>query len=63
MSEALGVRVREGGFSNGGVVPLGGGDAVEAFLDGLREGEEGKGEEGKGEERKGDEGGGTMETD
>jgi 26S proteasome regulatory subunit N13 len=37
LSEALNVPVRNGGFMRRGGVPLGGGDAVEAFLDGVKE--------------------------
>jgi 26S proteasome regulatory subunit N13 len=37
LSEALGIPVRNGGFMSRGGVPLGGGDAVEAFLDGVKE--------------------------
>jgi 26S proteasome regulatory subunit N13 len=37
ISEALNIRVRNGGFMRRGGVPLGGGDAVEAFLDGVKE--------------------------
>lgn len=36
ISEALKVPVENGGFVRGGGVPLGGGDAVEAFLEGVR---------------------------
>lgn len=37
LSEALSITVRNGGFMRRGGVPLGGGDAVEAFLDGVKE--------------------------
>lgn len=37
ISEALRVPVANGGFMRRGGVPLGGGDAVEAFLDGVRQ--------------------------
>lgn len=37
ISEALQVPVRNGGFMRRGGVPLGGGDAVEAFLDGIKD--------------------------
>ena len=38
ISEALGVGVRNGGYvKRGGGVPLGGGDAVEAFVEGVKE--------------------------
>lgn len=36
ISEALGVTVENGGFVRGGNVPLGGGDAVEAFVEGVK---------------------------
>lgn len=36
ISEALKIPVENGGFIRGGGVPLGGGDAVEAFLEGVR---------------------------
>lgn len=36
ISEALGVRVENGGFMRGGSMPLGGGDAVEAFVEGVK---------------------------
>lgn len=36
IAEALGVSVENGGLVNGGRVPLGGGDAVEAFVDGVK---------------------------
>ncbi|KAI9864938.1 MAG: hypothetical protein M1813_002709 [Trichoglossum hirsutum] len=38
ISEALGVGVKNGGFMQGGGMPLGGGEAVEAFLEGVKEG-------------------------
>ena len=37
ISEALHIPVKNGGFMRRGGVPLGGGDAVEAFLDGVRD--------------------------
>jgi 26S proteasome regulatory subunit N13 len=37
ISEALQIPVANGGFMRHGGVPLGGGDAVEAFLDGVRQ--------------------------
>lgn len=46
VAEALGVRVADGGFVRGGRVPLGGGEAVEAFVDGVKRTVE---EEGEGE--------------
>jgi 26S proteasome regulatory subunit N13 len=36
IAEALGIQVQNGGLVRGGSVPLGGGDAVEAFVDGVR---------------------------
>ena len=36
ISDALKVKVANGGYVRGGNVPLGGGDAVEAFLDGFK---------------------------
>ena len=38
VSEALGVRVENGGMIRGGSVPLGEGAAVEAFLEGVKRG-------------------------
>ena len=48
VSEALGVKVENGGFMVRGGMPLGGGEAVEAFLEGVKKGveEEMKAEEG-----------------
>lgn len=37
ISEALQIPVKNGGFMRRGGVPLGGGDAVEAFLDGVKD--------------------------
>jgi 26S proteasome regulatory subunit N13 len=37
ISEALNIPVRNGGYMRRGAVPLGGGDAVEAFLDGVKD--------------------------
>lgn len=37
ISEALNITVQNGGFMRRGGVPLGGGDAVEAFLDGVKD--------------------------
>lgn len=47
VSEAMGVRVRNGGYMvEGGSAPFGGGEAVAIFLNGIRRGvEEDKGEE------------------
>lgn len=42
VSEALRIPVKDGGFIRRGGVPLGGGDAVEAFLNGVRDGEKDK---------------------
>lgn len=36
ISEALGVKVENGGLMRGSSVPLGGGDAVEAFVEGVK---------------------------
>jgi 26S proteasome regulatory subunit N13 len=36
ISEALGVKVQNGGLVRGGSVPLGGGDAVQAFVEGVK---------------------------
>lgn len=36
IAEALGVRVENGGFVRGGSMPLGGGEAVEAFVEGVK---------------------------
>lgn len=36
IAEALGVRIEGGGFVRGGSVPLGGGEAVEAFVEGVK---------------------------
>lgn len=51
IAEALGVSVTNGGYMRRGGVPLGGGDAVEAFVEGVKKQVE---QEGKGE-------GGTMD--
>ena len=36
IGEALGLKVRNGGLIRGGSMPLGGGEAVEAFVEGVR---------------------------
>jgi 26S proteasome regulatory subunit N13 len=36
IAEALGVKLEHGGLVRGGSVPLGGGDAVEAFVEGVK---------------------------
>ena len=36
IADALGIKVANGGLVKGGSVPLGGGDAVEAFVEGVR---------------------------
>lgn len=36
IADALGVKVQNGGLVRGGSVPLGGGDAVEAFVEGVK---------------------------
>ena len=48
ISEALCIRVRNGGFMHGGAMPLGGGEAVEAFVEGVKTSVE------KEDEKKGD---------
>lgn len=42
IAEALGVELAEGGRVRGGTVPLGGGEAVEAFVEGVKRGVEKK---------------------
>jgi 26S proteasome regulatory subunit N13 len=42
IAEALGVKLQNGGLVKGGSVPLGGGDAVEAFVEGVKKTVEGK---------------------
>jgi len=37
IGEALGLRVRNGGLVRGGQMPMGGGEAVEAFVEGVKE--------------------------
>ncbi|KAF2403534.1 hypothetical protein EJ06DRAFT_504686 [Trichodelitschia bisporula] len=37
VAEGLGIRVANGGFVRGGSVPLGGGEAVQAFIEGIKE--------------------------
>lgn len=36
IGEALGLKVRNGGLVRGGSVPMGGGEAVEAFVEGVK---------------------------
>ena len=36
VADALGIRIENGGFVRGGTVPLGGGEAVEAFVEGVK---------------------------
>ena len=55
ISEALNIPVRNGGYMRRGGVPLGGGDAVEAFLDGVKEFVEKENQRGSGQDH--------METD
>ena len=55
ISDALKIPVRNGGYMRHGGVPLGGGDAVEAFLDGVKSHVE--------EEERNRSGGNNMETD
>ena len=38
VSEALGVKVQNGGMVRGGSVPVGGGEAVELFVEGVKRG-------------------------
>lgn len=51
IGEALGLRVRNGGLIRGGSMPLGGGEAVEGFVEGVKKTveEEEEGKEGSGE--------------
>lgn len=44
IGEALGLKVANGGVIRGGSVPLGGGEAIDAFVDGVKRSAE---EEGK----------------
>jgi 26S proteasome regulatory subunit N13 len=37
VAEALGIKVENGGYMRGGAVPLGGGEAVEAFVSGVKQ--------------------------
>ncbi|KAK3720379.1 hypothetical protein LTR37_003790 [Vermiconidia calcicola] len=48
IGEALGLKVENGGLIRGGSMPLGGGDAVEAFLNGVKKTVEEEEKEGKG---------------
>ena len=48
IGEALGLKVENGGSVKGGSVPLGGGEAVEAFVEGVRRGVGETKEEGEG---------------
>ena len=41
-ADALGVQLQNGGLVKGGSMPLGGGDAVEAFITGIKKSIEGK---------------------
>lgn len=54
IADALGVPVQNGGYMRGGAVPLGGGEAVEAFVEGIKD--HVKKEKGKGQ------GGDSMDT-
>lgn len=47
ISEALNIPVANGGYMRRGGVPLGGGDAVEAFLDGVRQSQKSQDESGQ----------------
>lgn len=54
VSDALGIKLRDRGFIKGGGMPLGGGEAVEAFIEGVKrtvEEDEEKGDGGGEEER------------
>ena len=57
VSEALGIKIDQGGFVKGGGVPLGGGEAVSAFLDGVKRTVEEEEQDGTGD------GSGWMDTD
>ena len=48
LAEAMGVRLEGGGTVRGGTVPLGGGEAVDAFVAGVKKGVEEEPEEGEG---------------
>jgi 26S proteasome regulatory subunit N13 len=48
IGEALGLTIQNGGLIKGGSMPLGGGDAVQAFVEGVKRTVE---EEGKKEEK------------
>ena len=48
IGEALGLKVENGGLIRGGSMPLGGGDAVEAFVNGVKKTVEEEEKEGKG---------------
>ena len=50
LSEALNIPVKNGGYMRRGGVPLGGGEAVECFLDGVRDAVK-KANEGEGEDQ------------
>lgn len=54
ISEALNIPVRNGGYMRRGGVPLGGGEAVEAFLEGVKD---------KATDKKDNEGGDRMDTE
>lgn len=59
IGDALGVPLENGGYiKRGGHVPLGGGDAVEAFLNGIRTGVEKEKDENEKESKEG-----RMDTD
>ncbi|KAF1817244.1 hypothetical protein P152DRAFT_453828 [Eremomyces bilateralis CBS 781.70] len=45
ISDALKLKVDNGGYVRGGTMPMGGGDAVEAFVEGVKKTAEGKGDE------------------
>lgn len=51
IADALGVPLQSGGYMRGGAVPLGGGEAVEAFLEGITDQAKEKGGSGQGGDR------------
>ena len=54
IADALGVPVQNGGYMRRGGVPLGGGEAVEAFVEGIKDAVQ--------KEQKGEQGGDSMDT-
>lgn len=55
IADALGITVQNSGYMRGGAMPLGGGEAVEAFLEGVKE-------QAKQERGEGQQGGDGMDT-